>query len=333
MKSVTEQPAFRSVGSVNAVTEVKSHGTYAHPNPFQAIADDATMEVPVLDPTEYPECTVDRPKTLPRRKMKKITKSSINLTAAWQHVNQAMCSDGCCDQNSIPADPPPLPPPAQAPPVEMYDPLLHPTAVYDDVNRRYVVYQEEPKDRPIHPGMQALWKKFQEDARNGKGMASMLTERRREGINAVTGEEWHEFTATMDSGASEHAVPPSSVDHVQLQAGPKKGAEYECADGGIIRNMGERRCLVSSEGSDTINRIDLQVTEVHKPLLSVGKMIDAGQRVVFDPQGSYVEDTVTGDRIMMTRRDGVYELKLWAKQYTPSANDQNNSGPDFARPK
>ena len=94
--------------------------------------------------------------------------------------------------------------------------------------------------------------------------------------------------------------------------------------------------MVASNGSDAVNRIDLQVTEVHKPLLSVAKMVDAGQRVVFDPNGSYIEDTVTGEKIGMQRKDGVFELKLWAKQFKPEQAQNNtnaSSAQGFTRPK
>ena len=113
-------------------------------------------------------------------------------------------------------------------------------------------------------------------------------------------------------------VPVNAVEHVKLDDGPKKGCEYEVADGGTIENLGERRCLVGNDHNLAVNRIDLQVTDVHKPLLSVAKMVDAGQKVVFGPDGAYVEDTFTGDRIPMDRRGGIYELRLWAKQYAPT---------------
>ena len=147
---------------------------------------------------------------------------------------------------------------------------------------------------------------------------SMLTERVKPGISAVGESEWKEFTATVDSGASEHVVPPTVADHVRLDAGPKKGIEYEVANGESIHNLGERRCIVGNDFNTTLNRINLQVTEVHKPLLSVARMVDSGQRVVFDQAGSYIEDTKTGDRIPVDRRGGIYEMRLWAKQYAAS---------------
>ena len=151
----------------------------------------------------------------------------------------------------------------------------------------------------------------------------MLTEKTRPGLCAINGDEWKSFVATVDSGASEHVVPPNVIEHVKIDAGAKKGCEYEVADGGTIENLGEKRCLVANDHTHSVNRIDLQVTEVHKPLLSVAKMVDAGQRVVFDPQGSYIEDTLTGEFIPIDRRGGIYEMRLWAKQYQPKSRDED----------
>ena len=159
-----------------------------------------------------------------------------------------------------------------------------------------------------------------------EGHLKALTEKVKPGLCAVESDEWKPFTATVDSGASEHVVPPNVVDHIKLDDGVKKGCEYEVADGGTIENLGERRCLVANDHSHSVNRIDLQVTDVHKPLLSVAKMVDAGQRVIFDPRGAYIEDTVTRERIPMERRGGIYEMRLWAKQYKPK-----NRPEDFHR--
>ena len=143
-----------------------------------------------------------------------------------------------------------------------------------------------------------------------------LIERVNPGLNAVYGDEWRQFSAMVDSGASEHVCPVATIDHVKVVDGPKKGIKYELADGTDIPNRGERRCLVSNNHNYTINRLDMQVTDVHQPLLSVAKMVDAGQRVVFDSEGSYVEDTLTLERIPFERTGGVYKLTLWAKAHS-----------------
>ncbi len=54
-----------------------------------------------------------------------------------------------------------------------------------------------------------------------------------------------------------------------------------------------------------------QVCEVNKPLLSVRRMVEAGNRVVLDRGGSYVEYGRTKERLWLKESDGMYMLKLW----------------------
>ena len=53
--------------------------------------------------------------------------------------------------------------------------------------------------------------------------------------------------------------------------------------------------------------------EVNKALLSVSRMVQAGNTVVFSSSGSYVEDKNTGERIPLREQGGMYMLKLWVK--------------------
>ena len=193
--------------------------------------------------------------------------------------------------------------------------------------------QHEDKRAPMLAELISDEKSFHKDKTKTElnywpGKAYTCIEKGKPGISAIHEDVWKPFTATVDSGASEHVAPPTVADHVRLDDGPKKGVEYEVADGGSIQNLGERRCLVGNDHNHTINRLDLQVTEVHKPLLSVAKMVDAGQRVVFDRQGAYIEDTKTGNRIPMERRGGIYEIRLWAKQF-----NAKNEKAGFTRPR
>ena len=60
-----------------------------------------------------------------------------------------------------------------------------------------------------------------------------------------------------------------------------------------------------------------QVAGVNKSLLSVKRVLQAGNRVVFDNEacgGSYIEDTGTGERMKLEERGGMYMLKLWVKK-------------------
>ena len=65
---------------------------------------------------------------------------------------------------------------------------------------------------------------------------------------------------------------------------------------------------------ETLKHITSQVYDVNKPLLSVSKVVAAGNRVVFDKDGSFIEDIITGDKVWFKNVGGTYMLKLWVKR-------------------
>ena len=74
-----------------------------------------------------------------------------------------------------------------------------------------------------------------------------------------------------------------------------------------------------------------QICAVTKNLMSVSKMIAQGNRVVFDDEGSYIEDKVSGDRTWMQQVGGMYMLKMWVSRKTP--REQVFSGEEKAVPR
>ena len=56
-----------------------------------------------------------------------------------------------------------------------------------------------------------------------------------------------------------------------------------------------------------------QVCDVHRPLMSVKRVCKNGNRVVFDDEGSYVENKQTGEKMKIEEDDGDYVLDLWVK--------------------
>ena len=53
-----------------------------------------------------------------------------------------------------------------------------------------------------------------------------------------------------------------------------------------------------------------QVGDVNKALLSVSKLIKTDHRVVFDPDGSYIEDRRSGEKMRLVEEGGMYALTL-----------------------
>ena len=103
----------------------------------------------------------------------------------------------------------------------------------------------------------------------------------------------------------------SSVETKEGQAS-KRGVEYEVANGVRIPNLGEKRFKAVNE--DGVERnITAQVCEVSKALLSVKKVVAAGNKVVFEPNQAYIENVATGKKMMMTTNGGMYTLQMWVK--------------------
>ena len=57
-----------------------------------------------------------------------------------------------------------------------------------------------------------------------------------------------------------------------------------------------------------------QVAKVREPLGSVRRICEAGNRVMFDDDGSYIESKNTGKRTKFYKVKGVYLLRLWLKK-------------------
>ena len=135
------------------------------------------------------------------------------------------------------------------------------------------------------------------------------------GVNAMEEVQgWEEVEMAVDSGATETVVGEDMIKGVETRQGEatRRGVQYEVASGDLIPNLGEKSFLAYGEQGQ-VRAIKAQVCEVNKALLSVSRMVQAGNRVVFSNSGSYVEDENTGERIPLREQGGMYMLKLWIR--------------------
>ena len=135
-----------------------------------------------------------------------------------------------------------------------------------------------------------------------------------EEVNAIQDSEWEEIDLAVDSGASETVIGECMLAGVETQEGPasKRGVQYEVANGIRIPNLGEKHFRgYTDEGMP--RTLKAQVCEVNKALLSVSKLVQMGNRVVFDSQGSYIEDQTTKEKMWLREQGGMYMLKMWVK--------------------
>ena len=69
-------------------------------------------------------------------------------------------------------------------------------------------------------------------------------------------------------------------------------------------NLGEKKVFFK-----TLDGV-FQVTHARKPLASVSKMVKKGNRVIFAPSGSYIENIATKKRIDMQEVNGTYQIDV-----------------------
>ena len=96
-----------------------------------------------------------------------------------------------------------------------------------------------------------------------------------------------------------------------------RAEKYEVANGETIDNEGEKTFVGYPMGLDGLGqgrKVTAQVCKVHQPLLSVKKMCKAGHRIVFDDEGSYVENKVTGARIVIGGDENWYGVDFWVRR-------------------
>ena len=82
------------------------------------------------------------------------------------------------------------------------------------------------------------------------------------------------------------------------------------ADGTRVPHMGENAFAAYTDQGHLRN-IVAGVTEVDDALLSVSKVVKAGNRVVFEDGNSFIENKISKQMIPMEERNGEYVLKVW----------------------
>ena len=64
-----------------------------------------------------------------------------------------------------------------------------------------------------------------------------------------------------------------------------------------------------------------QVCAVNKALLSVSRMVQAGNRVVSEQRGSYVEYLRSGEKMYMYEKGGMYMLEMWVNKNSEAGRE------------
>ena len=124
---------------------------------------------------------------------------------------------------------------------------------------------------------------------------------------------------TVDSGAADHVMPIGwlIMFMVMKSIGQIRGLCYVAANGSRIPNAGEQHVrFMTLDGTWT--ELVFQLAGINKPLISVSKLIEAGYRVVFDEENSYIMHKKTRKIIKMTKERGVFVIDAYV-QKSPDA--------------
>ena len=116
---------------------------------------------------------------------------------------------------------------------------------------------------------------------------------------------------TIDSGAAESVINEEHAPMIQTtpSQGSRSGVEYVNANGATMPNRGEKYIPIKTEnGSECTVR--MQVTDVKRTLLSVGRVCDTGHEVIFHKNGGFIRDVKTGKTFDFKRVAGVYRMEV-----------------------
>ena len=122
-------------------------------------------------------------------------------------------------------------------------------------------------------------------------------------------DEWEEIEMIVDSGASGTVVGTNMVRAVEA-SNVKENVTFKLADGSRTPHMGEKAFKAYTDQGYIRNMV-AAVTDVDDALLSVSKVVKAGNRVVFDEGESYIEHKQTGEVTPLLEKAGLYKLKMW----------------------
>ena len=66
----------------------------------------------------------------------------------------------------------------------------------------------------------------------------------------------------------------------------------------------------TQDGQEKIMAMSFEVTDVTKPLASVRRVVERGNVVCFHPEGSYIENIKSKERIPLRKKGGSYVMDV-----------------------
>ena len=141
----------------------------------------------------------------------------------------------------------------------------------------------------------------------------------------ISEEVWEdvEFEVALDSGCTDHIAAEVDTPGYELEESPgsRAGQAVIIGDGGRLPNKGQKRLRLETM-DEKKNMIDsvFQIARVARPLMSVGRICDNDNEILFKKTVAVVREESSGDEICRFHRPdgGLYVAKLkFKKPRTP----------------
>ena len=141
---------------------------------------------------------------------------------------------------------------------------------------------------------------------------------------------WERIALKIDSGAVDTVMPPTIAQHFPLEETErsKSGEGYLAANNSVIPHYGMRKLKGQSDVYKPISMI-AQVAGVKSALLSVNRLLEAGNRVHFEPGNCYVEHVKSRTRTKIIERNGAFEVGFWVPRAPANKKGQSFPRQDF----
>ena len=112
----------------------------------------------------------------------------------------------------------------------------------------------------------------------------------------------------IDSGAAETVIPRDFLPGLEKLPEVKRGKTFIAANGDKMRNFGEVSLKFrTQENAHQDKGLLFHVTEVKKAFVSVARITEQGNRVVFNgADDSYIENKTTKERIPLRPKGNVF---------------------------
>ena len=128
---------------------------------------------------------------------------------------------------------------------------------------------------------------------------------------------WMKIEVAVDSAAVDSVISEATIPGVRVRPSKrsKEGRHYVAANNQTVENEGEivEQFTMQDGNKKWVHKfINFQIAKVGRPLLSVDKLIQAGNQVNLRKWNPYIL-TKDGQTIPLTRKNGVFIVTLWVK--------------------